>query len=74
MIGIMAVCGLLLIAWTACRPSMPGMRWSMKIASGRSCLQIFDGLLGRFGHVDFNVVFLEHAAQDDARRLGIVDD
>src|SRR5450432_474191 len=35
MMGIMAVCGLLLIALTACRPSMPGMRWSMKIASGR---------------------------------------
>src|SRR3984893_10388572 len=35
MIGIMAVCGLPLIACTACKPSMPGMRWSMKIASGR---------------------------------------
>ena len=35
MIGIIAVCGLPLMAWTACRPSMPGMRWSMKIASGR---------------------------------------
>ena len=37
MIGIMAVCGLPLIAWTASSPSMPGIRWSMKIASGRSC-------------------------------------
>src|SRR6202789_3525265 len=35
MMGIIAVCGLPLMAFTACNPSMPGMRWSMKIASGR---------------------------------------
>ena len=39
MMGIVAVCGLLLIACTACRPSIPGMRWSMKMASGRSCFR-----------------------------------
>jgi len=33
MIGMVAVSALLLIAFTACNPSMPGMRWSMKIAS-----------------------------------------
>ncbi len=35
MMGIIAVCGLPLMAFTACRPSIPGMRWSMKMASGR---------------------------------------
>src|SRR5258708_10136125 len=35
MIGIIAVCGLPLMAFTACNPSMPGMRWSMKMRSGR---------------------------------------
>src|SRR6202041_3088802 len=37
-------------------------------------LQIFNGLLGRLGHVDFDVVLFEHAAEDDASRLGVVDD
>ena len=39
MIGMVAVCGLLLIALTACRPSIPGMRWSMKMASGLPCFR-----------------------------------
>ena len=41
---------------------------------GAVMLEIFDRLLGRFGHVDFDVVLLEHAAQDDASRFGIIDD
>ena len=36
--------------------------------------QIFDGLFGRFGHVDFDVVLLEHPAQDHASRLRVVND
>jgi hypothetical protein len=39
MIGIMAVCGLPLMACTACNPSMPGIKWSMNIASGRLVLR-----------------------------------
>src|SRR5260221_4902227 len=39
MIGMVAVSGLLLIAFTACNPPMPGMRWSIKIASGRLLLR-----------------------------------
>ena len=35
MIGMVAVRGLFLIDCTAWKPSMPGMRWSMKITSGR---------------------------------------
>ena len=37
-------------------------------------LQIFNGLFGGLGHVDFDIVLLEHAAQDDAGRLRVVDD
>jgi hypothetical protein len=41
---------------------------------GPVVIQILDGLLGRLRHVDFDVVLLEHAAQDDACRLRVVDD
>jgi hypothetical protein len=34
--------------------------------------EIIERLLGGFGHVDFDVVFLEHAAQDHAGGFGIV--
>ena len=28
--------------------------------------EVLDGLFGRLGHVDFDVVFFEHAAQNNA--------
>jgi hypothetical protein len=37
-------------------------------------LQVLDRLLSRLGHVDFNVVLLEHPAQDNAGGFGVVDD
>ena len=36
--------------------------------------QVVDRLFGGLGHVDFDVVFLEHAAQDHTGGFGVVHD
>ena len=74
MIGIIAVWGLLLIALHRLQAVHPRHEMIHEDGIGPVVLQIFDGLLGRLGHVDFDVVLLEHSAQDHASRLGIVDD
>ena len=41
---------------------------------GSVAVEVLDGLFGGLGHVDFDIVLLEHAAQDHAGRLRVVND